>query len=483
MSHNFTRQSFPQLHSAHKSSKQRWTHWRNTNHRRRRSGTYSLEIDPAMGRTTMNPSTKNRSLGKRWDKINDLLLRIGMVSIQDATVPEIISSHANSSSSNDNGTPNSDDNDMWRSLDELIGPSDEVYHMAILREKQFGDVTLNIGGGSAQTDDEHSRRGNEGDREIQLGGTEIADLLANDTTPSSELDEAEVAETPAKAIVVNSCFTALYSPVFRAMLRTNFAESSVNNSPGKWVVNLPDDHVEPLFFLLSMIHGRWENIPKKISIDELHDLLITADKYDMMRIFLPWCLDWTASYRFPCGNSWEWSIMTLPYVDLLLWLAWENRMREHCETIIFRMSYWYRVNDKGELLGLDGLPLQLRGTWNTDGIMRTISQLRQKGVDYVHRIFHEDMVRASQHSVCNHGTCKVSCVETIVDICNAKGIGSAPMLRVHTGSLADLMGIVHGVGNQIYRVPHCNNVQCDVYSTGKVTEKVERYMRSHLTLA
>ncbi|KAK2772875.1 nuclear pore protein-like protein [Colletotrichum kahawae] len=304
--------------------------------------------------------------------------------------------------------------------------------MAILREKQFGDVTLNIGGGSAQTDDEHSRRGNEGDREIQLGGTEIADLLANDTTPSSELDEAEVAETPAKAIVVNSCFTALYSPVFRAMLRTNFAESSVNNSPGNWVVNLPDDDVEPLFFLLSMTHGRWENIPKKISIDELHDLLITADKYDMMRIFLPWYLDWTASYRFPWWNSWEWSIMTLPYVDLLLWLAWENQLREHCETIIFRMSYWYRVNDKGELLGLDGLPLQLRGTWNTDGIM---------------------------------------------------SLGSAPMLRVHTGNLADLIGIVKDVGYQIYRVPHCSNVQCDVYSTGKVTEKVERYMRSLLTLA
>lgn len=109
--------------------------------------------------------------------------------------------------------------------------------------------------------------------------------------------------------------------------------------------------------------------------------------------------------------------------------------------------------------------------------------MRQKGVDYIHRIFHEDMVRASQHSACNHGTCKVSCVETIVGICNARGIGSAPMLRVHTGNLADLMEIVRDVGDQVYRVPHCSNVQCDVYSTGKVTEKVERYMRSLLTLA
>ncbi|KAJ0293501.1 hypothetical protein CBS470a_001706 [Colletotrichum nupharicola] len=242
--------------------------------------------------------------------------------------------------------------------------------MAILRDKQFGDVTLNIDGGAAQPDDEHSRRGNEGDRETQLDGTDIADPLTKFTITSSELDEAEVAETPVKAIVINSDLAAICSPVFRAMLRTDFAESKVNNSRKKWVVNLPDDYVEPLFFLLSMIHGRWENIPKRISIDELHDLLLTADKYNMMQIFLPWYFDWTPDHVFFGWHSWDWSAMCLPlHVDLLLWLAWETRMKEHFETIIFQMSYWYRVNDKGELLGLDGLPLQLRGTWNTDEIM------------------------------------------------------------------------------------------------------------------
>ncbi|KAF4813272.1 hypothetical protein CGCTS75_v013784 [Colletotrichum tropicale] len=322
----------------------------------------------------MNPSTENRSLGKFWDKINAFFLKYGMVSIQDSAVPKIVSSHASSSSSNCNRSPDSDDSDMWRSLDQIIGPSSEVYDMAIFREKRFGDVTLSIGGGVAQRDDEHrdaTRRRNE-DREVQLNRTDIDGFLTNSTATSSELDGAEVAETPAKAIVINSNFTALYSPVFHAMLKKDFAESKVNNSRGEWVVNLPDDHVEPLFFLLSMIHGRWENIPKEISIDELHDLLLTADKYDMMRVFLPWYLDWTANYRFWNlweSHSWGWSVMTLPYVDLLLWIAWETRMKKNFETIIFRMSYWYRVNDRGELLGLDGLPLQLRGTWNTDEIM------------------------------------------------------------------------------------------------------------------
>ncbi|KAF4927075.1 hypothetical protein CGCVW01_v002678 [Colletotrichum viniferum] len=320
----------------------------------------------------MNPSTKNRSLGKFWNKINPMLLNVGIVSIQDAAVPNIVSSYANSSNSNGNGSSDSDDKNMWQSLDQLIGPSHEVYHMAILRDKQIGDVTLIIGGGAAQSDNEHcyaTRRRNEGNREVQLQGTDIADPLTSSTTTSSESDGDEVVETPAKAIVINSRLTGLYSPVFRAMLRKNFAESEVNNSPGNWVVNLPDDPVEPLFFLLSMIHGRWENIPKKISIDELHDLLITADKYDMMRIFLPWYLDWTGRRRFGGKHSWRWSVMCLPYMDLLLWLAWENRMNEDMEIIIFRMCYYYCVNERGELLGLDGLPLQLRCTWNTDEIM------------------------------------------------------------------------------------------------------------------
>ncbi|KAJ5018020.1 hypothetical protein K4K57_006595 [Colletotrichum sp. SAR 10_99] len=417
---------------------------------------------------------------------------IGMVSIQDAAVPEIVLSRANSSNSNGNGSPNSDDNDMWQSLDQLIGPSDEVYHMEILLKKQIGNVTLIIGGGAAQSDNEHcdaTRRRNEGNREFELGGTDIADPLTNATTADSKLDEAEVAETPAKAIVINSLLAALYSPVFRAMLRKNFAESEVNNTRGNWVVNLPDDPVEPLFFLLSMIHGRWENIPKKISIDELHDLLITADKYDMMEICLPWYLDWTAGYRFWHlweSPSWGWSVMTLPYVDLLLWLAWETRVKEDFETILFRMSYWYRVNNKGELLGLDGLPLQLRGPWNTDEIMKSISQLRQRGVDYVHRIFHEDMARASQYSVCTTPSarlCEVSCVKTIIDACNAGGMGSAPMLRVHTGNLADLMGTVQDVGSQIFKARHCGNVDWDVYNVNRVKDKVEDYMQGLVALA
>lgn len=317
----------------------------------------------------MNPSTKNRSLGKFWDTINPMLLNVGIVSIQDAAVPDIVSSYANSSNSNGNGSPDSDDNNMWQSLDQLIGPSDEVYHMEILRDKPIGDVTLIIGGGAAQSDNEHchaTRRRNEGNREVQLEGTDIADSLTSSTTTSSESDGDEVVETPAKAIVINSHLAALYSPVFRAMLRKDFAESEVNNRRGDWVVNLPDDPVEPVFFLLSMIHGRWDNIPEKFSIDELYDVLITADKYDMMRISLPWYLHWTNRRQLNGDPSWGRSLMCLPYVDLLLWLTWETRMKQDFQTIIYQMSYWYRVNDRGELLNLDGLPVQLRGTWNTD---------------------------------------------------------------------------------------------------------------------
>ncbi|KAE9574290.1 hypothetical protein CGMCC3_g9652 [Colletotrichum fructicola] len=176
--------------------------------------------------------------------------------------------------------------------------------------------------------------------------------------------------------------------------------------------------------------------------------------------------------------------MCLPlHVDLLLWLAWETRMKEHFETIIFQMSYWHRVNDKGELLGLNGLPLQLRSTWNTDEIMKTISQWRQRGVDYVHRIFHEDITRAMQHSVCERGTCKVSCVETIVHIYNAVGIGSAPMLRVHTGNLADLVRIVIDADDRMMWGSYCDNVANISRDVTEFQLEIENYVRSPVTLA
>lgn len=74
-------------------------------------------------------------------------------------------------------------------------------------------------------------------------------------------------------------------------------------------------------------------------------------------------------------------------------------------------------------------------------------------------------------------------MKTIIDACNAGGMSSAPMLRVHTGNLADLMGIVQGVDSQIFKARHCGNVDWDVYNVNRVKDKVEDYMQGLVALA
>jgi hypothetical protein len=61
---------------------------------------------------------------------------------------------------------------------------------------------------------------------------------------------------------------------------------------GDWIVELPDDETETLNILLSIVHGRFQVVPKNITLGRLYDILIVTDKYDMISVVRPWADDW-----------------------------------------------------------------------------------------------------------------------------------------------------------------------------------------------
>lgn len=92
------------------------------------------------------------------------------------------------------------------------------------------------------------------------------------------------------------------SPVFKAMLEGSFSESKRRR------VSLPDDSPEAMrniFSIAAMKKSFFEDEP---SADELYDLAVAADKYDVVKLVAPYVTQWDVQHK-----KWK------PRNDLLRW--------------------------------------------------------------------------------------------------------------------------------------------------------------------
>lgn len=93
------------------------------------------------------------------------------------------------------------------------------------------------------------------------------------------------------------CSSALrrHSPVWKQMFFGPWRESkSVNAESEEWIVEFPDDHVKPTEIVLNIIHGRFNRVPRSLSLDELYKLVILTNKYDLTEVLRPWCAQWVS---------------------------------------------------------------------------------------------------------------------------------------------------------------------------------------------
>ncbi|KAK1995871.1 hypothetical protein LX36DRAFT_672134 [Colletotrichum falcatum] len=113
-------------------------------------------------------------------------------------------------------------------------------------------------------------------------------------------------------IIVCSRTLTRSSAVFRAMILTGFAESKPAGE-STWTVDLPDDEFHPTLLLLTIIHGNFASVPEKLKSEELYQLLVVADKYDMIHALKPMVPTW---YR-PDKEA-----TTIAGNEIFLWIAW-----------------------------------------------------------------------------------------------------------------------------------------------------------------
>jgi hypothetical protein len=99
------------------------------------------------------------------------------------------------------------------------------------------------------------------------------------------------------------------STVWKGMLSGGFTESKPLNTDTEWVVTLPEDKPEPMLVILNIIHSRFSLVPEKLTVMDLYNILVLAEKYDVTEITRPWARQWMNCVR----NTQN---------PLLMWIAW-----------------------------------------------------------------------------------------------------------------------------------------------------------------
>lgn len=101
---------------------------------------------------------------------------------------------------------------------------------------------------------------------------------------AEHVDEPEVFSVCPKAL-------SRLSKVFAKMLNGGFAESRPGDEQEGWEIELPEDKPESLRVLMDIMHGRVHEVPKKMELTDLWDVIIAADKYDVLYLLRPWGWD------------------------------------------------------------------------------------------------------------------------------------------------------------------------------------------------
>lgn len=91
------------------------------------------------------------------------------------------------------------------------------------------------------------------------------------------------------SIRVCSATLCRLSKFFQIMLFGPRKESKPDSEAGEWAVDLPDDRFQPLRLILAILHSRFDLVKGlQMQLHTFHQVLVTADKYDLLEFLAPW---------------------------------------------------------------------------------------------------------------------------------------------------------------------------------------------------
>ncbi|KAI1309177.1 hypothetical protein F5Y03DRAFT_348690 [Xylaria venustula] len=195
----------------------------------------------------------------------------------------------------------------------------------------------------------------DGDLTLKVGLTQCVNIPLNDGDGHQGDPGSDHGHELPVVYTVCSRTMSRASPVWKTLLYGGFAESRPSSAElaSDWLVELPDDDPKAMKTVLSIIHSRFDSIPRveeSIDLEELYQLTVLTDKYDLTAMLRPWASTWMKSAK----GEWEklrakGISSSIPHLERLSWISWVMGDTSVYERVAEDLARFCAVDANGDL--------------------------------------------------------------------------------------------------------------------------------------
>ncbi|KAI1191514.1 hypothetical protein F5B17DRAFT_382189 [Nemania serpens] len=148
---------------------------------------------------------------------------------------------------------------------------------------------------------------------------------------------------------LNSAVVAGASPSFGLALYSPSAEATRDDGV-KWAVNLPDDDPQAMRTIISILYGNYpaSSLDKHMDLEQLLQLTVLADKYDLVPILQRWVPQWVRDMeRYWVGRTFV--RQSTEDLESLLWIFWVLGHEPLYAYMVLQIAFYSQLDAAGKL--------------------------------------------------------------------------------------------------------------------------------------
>lgn len=162
-------------------------------------------------------------------------------------------------------------------------------------------------------------------------------------------DARENRQSKAICFHLNSAVVAGASPAFGLALYSPSAETTRQDSV-KWTVNFPDDDPQAMRTIVGILYGHCptSSLDKHMDLEQLLQLTVLADKYDLVPLLQRWSAQWVADMeRYWVDRTFV--RQSTEDLESLLWIFWVLGHEPLYAYMVLQIAFYSELDAAGKL--------------------------------------------------------------------------------------------------------------------------------------
>ncbi|KAI1637792.1 hypothetical protein F4809DRAFT_660879 [Biscogniauxia mediterranea] len=256
---------------------------------------------------------------------------------------------------------------------------------------------------------------------------------SNNKSPQANRTANHTHQNPVTFLVCSKALSRA-SPVWKRLLYGGLPESKPADET-KWKVFLPKDRPEPMATILNIIHSQFRDIPSgnKVTLDVFYQIVLVAEKYDVMHVLQPWCDHWAKATGLLTTKPDRFSMEDF---NQALHISWAIRRTRTCAQMVMLLVKNSRVDVNGRLVNTrPGIKIP-----NINDLIREARTHMIKPLFQLLREFQQNplLVSTKLRGECTDEKCITETVGSLVISMIKSGLWPVPDLSDYRGSLKSL---------------------------------------------